>query len=397
MRRGVQNLKKRFKAILGRVAALASALPFAISSLAFPASADTYYTRLSWSTFSSLIGNTVQGYYLADGGVLKPITLSLHDNSTQYITSVSMDNSLAPNAATLAPNSYICWYKCSIPSDLYLSSESYLPYFQIDWNVHFTNITYFGCDTICYNQRVYTTLNRQYLAQYNTFIAGSDNSSVHTVPFASGSDTLAGRTYVSGKTEVNQDFFGGVWAFYEGSAIDYYIGSATYSNVFYNKYGDYIYFGISCPVINPEWSFVDNSAPSAPGGGGGDDGGGGSANGSASGTYGDGDINLDLDISVPDYSSRLDAIEDAINPSYDSSQLDNMDSDISDYYSAESSLLDAANDGLSSVPDLEFDSELIEDAYNPLQSFFGINIVGIMIFWVGAIAFISYVLFGKWV
>lgn len=394
-------MKKRFKAILGRVAALVSALPFVISSLSLSVSADTYYTRLSWSTFSSLIGSTVQGYYLADGGVLKPITLSLHDNNTQYITSVSMDNTLAPNATTLAPNSYICWYKCSIPSDLYLSSESYLPYFQIDWNVHFTNVTYFGCDTFCYNQRVYTTLNRQYLAQYNTFIAGSDNSSVHTVPFASGSDTLAGRTYVVNKSEAGQDYFGGIWAFYEGTATDYYIGSATYSNVFYNKYGDYIYFGLSCPVLNPEWSFVDNSAPPAPGGGGGDDGGGGSATGSASGTYGDGDINLDLDISVPDYSSRLDAIEDAINPSLDSSQSDiynKFDSEGEEYHNLENSLLDNMASQIDNMDSIvfEFDPTYVEEAedFTPL---FNYPLVMWMTNLVLIISLISFLIFGKWV
>ena len=116
----------------------------------------------------------------------------------------------------------------------------------------------------------------------------------------------------------------------------------------------------------------------------------GSISENSSGGY---DINYNYNIQVPDYNGVL-------NPSLNGDQSSRMSGardTVDEYHTAEQGLLSEADDGLSSLPDLEFDESLIEDAENPFSEFFGINIVGIMVFWVGAIAFISYVLFGKWV
>lgn len=364
----------------------------AASLCSFPVAADTPYTRISYAQMVQYIGNTVDGYYLSNTGTLKPITFNLSGYDSYYITSVDMSNTTSPNATTLAPNSYVVLYSCSRPADIYTGSESYLPVYIVDWNLHFSNVEYIGFETLTYVNNVYFTLDWSYLSNYNSLIAGSSSASL--IPLAmSASSNNAGRTHVSGNWN-NDDRFSGTWAFYEGNPTDYYIGSCQYSNVYQGYSYDYVC--ISCPVINQGFHFVDRSEPPAPvdppSPGDSSYSGSGSGSGSIGSESSDGsrDFDFNFDFSIPDYSG-------AINPSYDSSVLDTMDSDISGYHADESALIDAANSGLDSLPDLEFDSSLIDDAENPLQSFFGINIIGIMIFWVGAIAFISYILFGKWV
>lgn len=108
--------------------------------------------------------------------------------------------------------------------------------------------------------------------------------------------------------------------------------------------------------------------------------------------------NFDININAPDYNSKLDAIQSAINPAYDSSSIDDMHAAIQTGVSEENELLGEASTALTSLPDsMEFDESLTSDAINPLNSFFNENIIGIMVFWVGTIAFLSYILFGKWV
>lgn len=108
--------------------------------------------------------------------------------------------------------------------------------------------------------------------------------------------------------------------------------------------------------------------------------------------------NFDININAPDYNSKLDAIQSAINPNYDSSSIDDMHAAIQTGVSEENEVLEQASTVLTSLPDnLQFDPTVTSGAINPLNSFFNENIIGIMVFWVGTIAFISYILFGKWV
>lgn len=387
-------MKKRFKAILGRVAAFFSALPFAISSLAFPASADEQYLRLSWSTWSDMVGASVQGYYLADGDLLKPITLTLRTNSsskTGTITSVDMDVS----DSSMLVNSYLAVYECTIPSDVKLSSDSFLPVLQVDWNVHFSNVTYVGYVGGTFVNTVFTTLSRSSLSQYNYLQSGSSSSGVVSLPGRSSDSSLAG-LYRQSTVSSTYDCSGCFYS-YTGNATDLYIGTQYFSNLrSVGSNSNKWYVMLSAPYINPDYVFEGNDPPpSIPDSS-------TTANGSGSGTItenssGGYDFSYNIEVEVPDYSAQFNDLESAINPDYDSSNLDRLSSNVDDYQTVEDSLLDLANDGLSSTPDLEFDDSLIEDAYNPLDSFFGINIVGIMVFWVGCIAFISYILFGKWV
>lgn len=104
------------------------------------------------------------------------------------------------------------------------------------------------------------------------------------------------------------------------------------------------------------------------------------------------DVNVNVNVNIPDYHND-------INPSYDSSGMDEMKDMVDSVADAENSLLSSADNDLSSLPgDLEWDDDLVEEAVgNPFETFFNENIIGIMVFWVGSIAFISYILFGKWV
>lgn len=376
-------MKQRTKAILGRVAAVCSALPFAISSMAFSASADnTPYIRMTSNTLASYVGSSVDAYYLANDDTMKHFTLNVGTFSS-YVSSVSSDDNTyaLSGSQIIAADGYL-------PSDAKLVGNFY-PVIDVYWNVHFSNVKYF--DSAAFVTRA-SSMNKTNIfftglwddyATSNYWTVGANASSVGSL-ISSTSGANPGY-FILNNLSVSTHKFCARFIHYLGDPIDFYLGIAHYSCVSYDNSG-YIQVGITCPAINSDYVFEGNDQiPGIPD----DSGGSGSASGTASGTYGDGSISLDIDVSVPDYSSL-------INPSYDSSRLDEMGVDISDYHSAESSLLDAANDGLSSVPDLELDSDLIEDAYNPLQSFFGINIVGIMVFWVGAIAFISYILFGKW-
>lgn len=183
------------------------------------------------------------------------------------------------------------------------------------------------------------------------------------------------------------------------------IGSLTFSNerggsVATNR----LQIGIVCPIINSDYVWEGSNPPNPPSQG---DSVGvtGELTGDVTGTVGTDpvnmDINVDVNIDVPDYNSKLDDINSALNPSYDSSAVDDMQLAGSDYLSAEDSLmsdvdLDSNVGALDSAQDdYIFDDGLIDDSedFSPLWD---INLIGIMIFWVISISTISFVIFGKW-
>lgn len=385
----------RFKAIvIGCLAGLigcAAIAPFQhVSAYDLP----TGTTHISSDTLVAWLGDTLPAQYVG-------IDLEYHAttarriNANESIVSCDMDGytSNLYNGRTMA------WYLVDIPSADAFTAYAYAPIVTIDFNLHFQNVTYcdFGFANFVSNKyqnvsyatcQPYCFLDYNYQGQYNKLYN----------PPAAG--TYAGHlgTFGTALSPQYGTHYGGGIVQLSGSASDLYLG--TVSACCLGNFNGGLVVGISLLdiILNDDYVLASSSPPPQ----GGDSGGGdtpsvpsnGTINGqiseNSSGGY---DVNYNIEISMPDYTPY-------INPDWDAAQKERVDGareNVDQYYTAEEGLLSEADDGLSSLPDLEFDETLIEDAENPFSEFFGINILGIMIMWVCGIAFISYILFGKWV
>lgn len=376
--------------VLKAAVVVGSALAFSLSALTpFFASADSEIITLSGFQTAQMLGVSIEAYYLGTDMQYHRRDLSLVDTSRTFVSS----NLPSDHPLKELEGHAVCFYSVVNPDDLYdnsgvVTDTSQSPLWLVSWNVQLENVTHFvgGCSSIHYSR--YFDYPLSSLRMYNYFTGGEYSSSVHPVDAGTtaGVANSASFTYLSGVGSIVGDS-------YDGTAITYYIGDSAFSAVNPHYAGNYTYFYFIAPSINSDYVLSGSSPPPDPP----------SdpvytASGTASGiisenSSGGYDVDYNISIDMPDYSGL-------INPELDidqSSRMGDARDTVDEYHNAEEVMLSEADDGLSSLPDLEFDETLIEDAENPFSEFFGINLVGIMVFWVGAIAFISYVLFGKWV
>ena len=250
--------------------------------------ADSYYTRLGYDAFSGMIGDEIQGYYANTSNSLTPITFTRYSMPTSYITSTNMSS-----VSSQAPeNSYMIWFYASVPADISQGNFPY-PYFTFDFNLHFSNVSYFGCMCGTEVNSWYSSYSHNQVSQTWYMNAGSSSAGVVPLPARSNDSSLAGYFATSAGVE-----YGGIWFEYEGNATDIYITSFTCSCVYSNN-GLY-WVGISCPVLSPDYVFEGVETPPSPPSGGGT----ASGSGSASGTIttdvsGNQSIDLDIDLELP--------------------------------------------------------------------------------------------------
>lgn len=387
-------MKKRFKAILGRVAALASALLFSISSLTFPASADSEYqmTSISNDVFRSILmpgTDHLNGYYLSTDGSYKPCTFVPRAYFTTFVgsdISGGVQNYLAQSSCL----SFGC---TDYGSDIALTGNFLYPIFKIPLNLHFGNVKecYYGCTYYVGNTSFYDYPIGS-IRPYAYMVAGSYNSSITYI--GANSSGFPNRATITTSSGAPLSLFTSILGSFSSSGSDLYIseldiccadlgnGEANISVIVPRLNNDYIIFANSEPP-----SFSSSSGTVS-----------GTASENSSGGF---DVDFDISLDVPDYSYRLDAIEGAINPSLDSAQADiynDFDSEGEEYHNLENSLLDnmaSQIDNMDSIA-FEFDPTYVEEAedFTPL---FNYPLVMWMTNLVLIISLISFLIFGKWV
>lgn len=385
------RLKSVLAGVIAGLIGCAAIAPFThVSAYDLP----TGTTHISSDTLVAWLGDSLSAQYVGTD-LEYHATTARRINANESIVSSDMDGytSNLYNGRTMA------WYLVDIPSADAFTAYAYAPIVTIDFNLHLQNITYcdFGFAYYVSNKyqnvsyatcQPYCFLDYNYQGQYNKLYnpPAAGIYSGHLGTFGTALSPQYGTHYGGGIVQLS------------GSASDLYLG--TLSACCLGNFNGGLVVGISLLdiILNEDYVLASSAPPPQ----GGDSGEGdtpsvpsnGTINGqiseNSSGGY---DVNYNIEISMPDYTPY-------INPDWDSAQKERVDGareNVDQYHTAEEGLLSEADNGLSSIPDMEFDESLIEDAENPFSEFFGINIVGIMIFWVGAIAFISYILFGKWV
>lgn len=371
--------------ICGTIAGVVAA--FALTPFLYTSAYDlpTGTVHVDSATIKGWIGDTVSAQYLGSDGEYHATTASYL--GIQYISGANMQGLTANNYNGRS----VLWYGVPYPSDA-MTAYSFSPVAIITPNIHLSNVTYcdFGFAFHLSNKFLNVSYNSVLPYCYVDYYYGSAGT-LYAAEGATGN--LVG--HLGSYSIVGSNYYGGNMLVLEGSATDFYLSSI--SGACGGTYNGQLVFGIAvCDMIlNSDYILEENAPP--PGGGGGDTpsfSGTGSMHGTATENSDGGyDINYEINIEMPDYTPY-------INPDWNEAQADRVNSaraNVDEYQTLEDDLLLEVDDNLSSLPDMEFDDTLIEDGYNPFSEFFGINIVGIMVFWVGAIAFISYILFGKWV
>ena len=376
------RLKSILTGCLAGLIGCASIAPFQyVSAYDLP----TGTVHVDSATIQSWIGNTVAAQYLGADGEYHATTATYA--GVQYIYGANMSG--------LASNDYngrsVLWYTVPYPNDS-MTAYSFSPVCILQPEIHLSNVTYvdFGFAFHLSNKFLNVSYNTALPYTYMEYYYGTSGT-LYAAEGATGD--LVG--HLGSYQIIGSNYYGGNMKKLEGSANDFYLSNI--SGACGGTFNGGLLFGIGvCDLIlNSDYVLEENAPP--PSGGGGDTptfSGTGSINGTVSENSSGGyDVNYDINIDMPDYTPY-------INPDWDSAQEERVDGareNVDQYHTAEEGILSEADDALSSLPDMEFDETLIEDAENPFSEFFGINIVGIMIMWVCVIAFISYILFGKWV
>lgn len=335
----------------------------------------------------------IHGIYLDREGNYQPITFHAYEAGTYSgaVTDMWYYNNIHYNPNGKALVNYV--------SDV-TGDQVYNDYQQFKIilypNIHFTDCSYFefGISSLIYpNFQSFCTRPYEAVKPFNFFNYNILSINYSEKIYLAGEQ---GMIYPFNYNHSTSDL--GYTGFYGFGAYEYdtdiVIDEIDISAIM-NTSGEPLYFSIFLPTVSEntvlESPYITPNPPTT------------EMSGAVSGTIVSNstgfDANFNFNVDTPDYNGKLDSIESAINPSYDSSGMDEMKNMVDSVADAENSLLISADNDLSSLPgDLDWDEELVEDAVgNPFETFFNENIIGIMVFWVGSIAFISYILFGKWV
>lgn len=375
--KGCESMK-----VLKAVAVVGSAFAFGLSALTpFSASADALLVNMNPAVWHDLLGDNFDAQFLLTDLSYSNQTFTYQRSFTIAPYDMDFDVDFLQGVTVLAYRSSVpgMWsgiYTVDIPFSI--PNASYMDFSFLPW----TNLGDIrgnsASDFRQYAFGLYDMNGSTVTVQPQINAAGTHGASLRL-----GAEQSASGGFSSAGTSCTRVYYNDT-----GSQLDYLELSVNYG---YTESG-YTWLWITCPVINSDWEdpVYPNPDPDLPAYVNVDGEASGSISENSSGGY---DINYNYNIQVPDYNGVL-------NPSLNGDQSSRMGiarDTVDEYHTAEEGLLSEADDALSSLPDMEFDETLIEDAENPFSEFFGINIVGIMVFWVGAIAFISYILFGKWV
>lgn len=393
-------MKDRMKRFCGRAVAVVSALLFVASSFQLIVFADDPVGNVvdySLEETLNFIGHSVSGYYQSTSG-MKKISFELQNvrwNSYVSTNGSSFDLSLKRFAVYSAP----------YPSDMVTSGAVIC-----DLGLKFSNCYYMELycggahNSSFYRDGMLTTVRP---LNYVTIGDSRNNNSYHyiTADIRSGRTTRPNAVILTAQNTgvqlANVGIVGGAFSFSQRQTVD--VGELCFSYPYTpsGQYDQELWFCVSNISTNTDAVFLGGSYFTSQG----------LVSGDISGTITDSsgnssdlnipNVNLDVNIDVPDYSSKLDDLENAINPSLDSSQADiynRFDSEGEEYNTLENSLLDnmaSQIDNMDSIA-FEFDPTYVEEAedFTPL---FNYPLVMWMTNLVLIISLISFLIFGKWV
>lgn len=207
------------------------------------------------SQYAAMLGQTLQGYYLASDDTYKPVTLT-YGGSTN-ISSIDAEGFVMGSDFTGVP---VCWYSCSYPRDYrYVNTED--PLWMVEVNVHFGNVSYFksltcnALNTVMYNK--FTTYPLSNFSPYYDICVGDTASDIIQ---------LGSRSTLSGSAallNMANSYVASVIPFEieRQQATDLYIGTANYCCVAMDE--GVVWIGFAAPLINTGYTFIGHGAPPA--------------------------------------------------------------------------------------------------------------------------------------
>lgn len=208
---------------------------------------------MTGSQFAAMLGQTLQGYYLASDNNYHAVTLTYAGDST--ISSIDADGFVMGSDFTGIP---VCWYSCHYPNDYrYVATED--PLWIVDINVHFGNVSYFksltcnALNTVMYNK--FTTYPLSNFSPYYDICVGDTVSDV--IQLGSRS-TLSGSAALLNMTN---SYVCSVIPFEieRQQAADLYIGTANYCCVAMDE--GVVWIGFAAPLINSGYTYIGHGAP----------------------------------------------------------------------------------------------------------------------------------------
>lgn len=381
-------MKKLFQAVCAFSAVVVAAsvvTPFSVLAI------DPSQTvQLTADQFAAMLGDTITGQYLGTDNQYHAITGTRYSNPP----AISSCDISGYSTSELVSRPQV-WYAFPYPADYMTAAQDVMfPNLLVDMDLHFLNVTY--CDWGIGSQFVDNyVLNT---AAYNYYV--TPIGQIKPWFFSNVGDSLSDifelpdRASLSGYCPT-VNYSNGCWGsmnahkIENASASDLYLGQASVACVGAEPYTSKFYITINCPVLNVGYQFAGHASPPS---GGGDGGVSGSATGGVTGT-----ITTDITGQNVDLDIHIDYTEPGLNAEQQE-QHNELSNAMNEYHNLEDSLLDAAVSGvdIDSMPDMEYDPEDFEDA-EPIFSFWNVNVIAVMLSWVGIIGFLSYILFGKWV
>lgn len=302
-------MKDSIKRFAGRAAAVVSALSFAMSTLSFPSfsASAAVNIQLDSLTVRGLIGDTLQGYYVDSSRNYKACEFTF--NSYQTMS----DRYFTPTGSYASGTQILLLYTTPLPADIGQDLTQQDAIISVDLGLHLDNVTHFemifggGLDGY-FTTSAYSALNT-----YNYVL-----STAPALPDRSITTGDGFRTSLAYNPYNNQrgGFYGmsGAGGY---SALYYKMDSPTAGSVSIDTVqcsclalGSSLHFVITLPYVNSDVEIPSNISDLFP------------ASGKASGTVSENssggyDVDYDLSIDLPDYSSQLDTIA---NPSLSAEQ-----------------------------------------------------------------------------
>lgn len=216
-----------------------------------PADSITF-TPAQWS---SMIGSTINGYYLSTDNTFKPIQLT-YDTYT-YVGRTDIDGVAEQDFA----GACVCWYRTYYPAD-WAGNETYYPLWTIDLNLHFGNVTYFrgffGNVLSDFLSQRYNVVPVSTLRQYYDITMGQNMSDVVQLSARRTDSSLGSLVYMQNGYVLSALYYEEEYS----NPTDLYIGTANLACV--DAAGGMCYIGFVCPTINSGYVYYGHSEPPAP-------------------------------------------------------------------------------------------------------------------------------------
>ena len=276
-------------------------LPGALSLSAKAYDLPTGTTHISSDTIRQWIGDTVQAQYLGADGEYHATTATYQ--AIQYIAGANISGLTASDYNGRS----VLWYTVPYPSDA-MTAYSFSPVAIIQPQIHLSNVKYvdFGFAFHMSNKFLNVSFSTAQPYGYIDYYFGGA-SRMYAGEGASGS--LVG--HLGSYQIVGSNYYGGNIRQLEGTATDFYLSDI--SAVCGGTYNGQLLLGVGVldMIVNEDYVLEENAPP--PSGGGGDTPS-GSASGRVTGTIGEQDVNVDVDITqvYPDwmYSAEVTDYDD---------------------------------------------------------------------------------------